>query len=323
MPPRTQRWPTFRAAPRLEPSAHESTAAYLHLLIAARRLICRRLHLWWLQIVEYHKPRLTPLPKDSSVFRIGWIARHHKRRIKNFDDVVAQVRLAWLLLALASADVPAQEHTSLFAALWCLGAEAGLRKTSGFTAPLSSKQICLLLLCLRIASAVVLLLERLKQGFTDVAPLLQCNTWQAPPDSGFSRVECWPMDFDDPDKYLENMSQLQSLNVLVSTLGPAFACLRFDLLLRLATSLFIRDVGARSTPVSACTGLQLWLPCLLIAPAWNPACRCSVKTRCLKGVPPAADRHARCWLDQPQLHEAQLSLCGDCALHVWGPLARQ
>ena len=50
-----------------------------------------------------------------------------------------------------------------------------------------------------------------------MAPLLQCNTWQAPPDSGFSRVECWPMDFDNPDKYLENMSQLQSLNVLVST----------------------------------------------------------------------------------------------------------
>ena len=100
-----------------------------------------------------------------------------------------------------------------------------------FFAAMCTKQMCPLRLCLKIASSVVLLLERLKQGLTGVAPLLQCNTWQAPPDSGFSRVECWPMDFDDPDKYLENMSQLQSLNVLVSTkcaCGALVARLRME-----------------------------------------------------------------------------------------------
>lgn len=129
----------------------------------------------------------------------------------------------------------------MFAAPWYIGSRGRLElycwsATRCGVAALYSQQICLLLLCLKTASAVVLLLESLKQGSTDVVPLLQCNTWQAPPDSGFSRVECWPMDFDDPDKYLENMSQLQSLNVLVSTRlahGPLLACLHVGVSSRL------------------------------------------------------------------------------------------
>ena len=129
---------------------------------------------------------------------------------------------------------------------------------------MANKQMCLLRLYPKFASSVVRLLERSKQGLTGVAPLLQCNTWQAPPDSGFSRVECWPMDFDDPDKYLENMSQLQSLNVLVSAkraCGALVARLRMDLL----TGHQPAFLGMRARTQQSNVGLP-WTAAAIVAP---------------------------------------------------------
>lgn len=53
----------------------------------------------------------------------------------------------------------------------------------------------------------------------------QCNQWQLPEGTKYTRVECWSINLDDPNKYLENISQLRSVDALVSIcslLGVAF-----------------------------------------------------------------------------------------------------
>lgn len=88
-----------------------------------------------LQIVEYHasRGRLTDVEKPDDLFRIAFIERKHKRRIVNFEELVAS-----------------------------------------------------------------------------------CNLWQLPEGTKYKRVECWAINLDDSEKYLENLSQLRSVDALVS-----------------------------------------------------------------------------------------------------------
>lgn len=87
-----------------------------------------------LQIVEFHsaKGKLTEVEKPDDLFRIAFIERKHKRRIVNFEELVAS-----------------------------------------------------------------------------------CNLWQLPQGTRYKRVECWAINLDDSDKYLENLSQLRSVDALV------------------------------------------------------------------------------------------------------------
>lgn len=96
-----------------------------------------------LQIVEFHssKGKLTEVEKPDDLFRIAFIERKHKRRIVNFEELVAS-----------------------------------------------------------------------------------CNLWQLPQGTRYNRVECWAINLDDSDKYLENLSQLRSVDALVSG-NTCFACL--------------------------------------------------------------------------------------------------
>lgn len=51
--------------------------------------------------------------------------------------------------------------------------------------------------------------------------LSSCNTWQLPEGTRYDRVECWAINLDDADKYMENLSQLRSVDVLVCGLLSA------------------------------------------------------------------------------------------------------
>ena len=44
----------------------------------------------------------------------------------------------------------------------------------------------------------------------------KCQAWQLPKGTKYSRVECSAINLDDPSKYLENLSWLRSIDVLVS-----------------------------------------------------------------------------------------------------------
>ncbi len=92
-------------------------------------------HILILQIVDFHnsRGRLTEVEKPDDLFRIAFIERKHKRRIVNFEELVAS-----------------------------------------------------------------------------------CNLWQLPQGTRYSRVECWAINLDDSEKYLENLSQLRSVDALVS-----------------------------------------------------------------------------------------------------------
>ncbi|DBA98894.1 TPA: hypothetical protein ACH3X1_014643 [Trebouxia sp. C0004] len=46
-----------------------------------------------------------------------------------------------------------------------------------------------------------------------------CNLWQLPEGTRYSRVECWAINLDDSEKYLENLSQLRSVDALVGMHG--------------------------------------------------------------------------------------------------------
>lgn len=59
--------------------------------------------------------------------------------------------------------------------------------------------------------------RRHKRRITNFNELVeQCNLWQLPEGTKYSRVECWAINLDDPNKYLENISQLRSVDALVS-----------------------------------------------------------------------------------------------------------
>ena len=89
--------------------------------------------------MEFHssRGRLTDVEKPDDLFRIAFIERKHKRRIVNFEELVAS-----------------------------------------------------------------------------------CNLWQLPEGTKYNRVECWAINLDDSEKYLENLSQLRSVDALVSRLAP-------------------------------------------------------------------------------------------------------
>jgi hypothetical protein len=62
--------------------------------------------------------------------------------------------------------------------------------------------------------------RRHKRKLKDFDSLVaQCNTWQPPPDTGFTETECWALEFDNPDDYLETMSKVQALDVLIGMHG--------------------------------------------------------------------------------------------------------
>lgn len=42
-----------------------------------------------------------------------------------------------------------------------------------------------------------------------------CNLWQLPEGTRYDKVECWAINLDDSNKYLENLSQLRSVDALV------------------------------------------------------------------------------------------------------------
>lgn len=46
-----------------------------------------------------------------------------------------------------------------------------------------------------------------------------CNLWQLPEGTKYKRVECWAINLDSSDKYLENISQLRSVDALVGMHG--------------------------------------------------------------------------------------------------------
>lgn len=48
-----------------------------------------------------------------------------------------------------------------------------------------------------------------------------CNLWQLPEGTKYKRVECWAINLDSSDKYLENISQLRSVDALVSFVTSA------------------------------------------------------------------------------------------------------
>ena len=85
--------------------------------------------------MEFHQNqgRLTEVDKPEGLFRIAFIERKHKRRIMNFEELVAS-----------------------------------------------------------------------------------CNMWQLPEGTRYKKVECWAINLDDSHKYLENLSQLRSVDALVS-----------------------------------------------------------------------------------------------------------
>ena len=51
--------------------------------------------------------------------------------------------------------------------------------------------------------------------------LSSCNTWQLPEGTRYDRVECWSINLDDADRYMENLSQLRAVDVLVGVLLSA------------------------------------------------------------------------------------------------------
>lgn len=53
--------------------------------------------------------------------------------------------------------------------------------------------------------------------------LSSCNSWQLPEGTQYNKVECWAINLDDADKYMENLSQLRSVDVLVGC--PLSACM--------------------------------------------------------------------------------------------------
>ena len=56
--------------------------------------------------------------------------------------------------------------------------------------------------------------------------LSSCNSWQLPEGTRYNKVECWAINLDNADKYMENLSQLRSVDVLVGCLLSAcISCL--------------------------------------------------------------------------------------------------
>ena len=56
--------------------------------------------------------------------------------------------------------------------------------------------------------------KRLITNFEEV--LKKCKQWQLPKGTKYDQVECWPVNLDDSKKFLDNLSQLRSIDALVS-----------------------------------------------------------------------------------------------------------